>query len=116
MSTAASENGYFDNEVMKNIVDMAFDVNDQCAELCCEEHRSQFIRALINDAEVVWCVWPDEQDESAYHGTVIKGAGRAGLLETTAFLVANRRTADLARDTLGDGAPVVTHDMPGAIQ
>ncbi len=112
----ASENGYLDHEVMKNIVDMAFEVNDQCADMCCEEHRSQFIRALINDAEVAWCVWPDERDENAYHGTIIKGAGRTGLLETTAFLVNNRRTADLARDTLGDGAPVITHAAPGVIQ
>ncbi len=99
-------------EVMENIVNLAFDVHEAQMEMCCDEHRAQYVRELINNTAVVWCVWPDEQEENAYHGTVIKGADRTGLLETTALLVLNRSVADLARNTLGDGAPKVTHDPP----
>jgi hypothetical protein len=103
-------------KVRQRIVDLAFEANEVLGEMC-HEHRAQFTRDQMRDAEVAWCVWPDEREENTFHGMRVKGDHvPSGEQDTIALLVPDRRIAELVHATLGDGAPAVTHSAPEAIQ
>jgi hypothetical protein len=76
-----------------------------------QQHK--YVRRSIKAHEVVFVIW-EENDHIHYY--CIKGRNRLGRLKTTAFAVKGRADAiDMARD-LGDGAPHLAHEMPGAVQ
>ena len=82
----------------------------------CDEHPAQFMRGLFDNAEVVWCVWPDAEKDHTFHCAIVKGACRIGWQATTAFLVPNSNCAEIMRIGVGDGAQVITHGMPSVMQ
>ncbi len=109
-------NNWPTQEVLERAVEMAFEINEAMGGLRSGHERGMFVRKLFDDAELVWCVWRDEDEQDLFHFEIVKGANRSGPLATTAFLVPDGAVAEKMRAGLGDGAIAPTHTMPRAMQ
>ena len=80
---------------------------------CTERQQHKYVRRSIRDHEVVFVIWEEGENQHYYQ---IKGRGRLGRLSSTAFFVRGRADAIGMAAEMGDGAPHLAHEMPGAIQ
>jgi hypothetical protein len=102
-------------EILENVIDLAFRVSEELDQMT-EWDRAEFMCEHFRATPVIWAVWPDVQQESIFHCLIVKGPDLpGGSHETTAFLVSNQNAAEMMRDTLGDGAPAITHSMPAGV-
>jgi len=112
---SASRETFFPTDAnLRNAIDMAFQTNEACAGMC-DACKAEFIRDMCREADFVWAVYPDAEEEHLFHLLLIKGADRFGHVTGTAFMVPDRRIGELMHATLGDGVPAVTHEMPAGV-
>ena len=87
-------------------------INDKLGEFRSERRKRRFIREVFVGADVVFAVWQDPANPSSFAVKAVKGLGREGELNVTAFLVPNEHAADLMLNLRGDEMPVITHEAP----
>ena len=84
---------------MQKLIDLAWSVIEAC-EAMPEHHRDRFRLNLINQADIVWGVWPDKDSVGLFHFLCIKGDGQAGRLKTAAIPLNGLKAAEDLREYL----------------
>jgi hypothetical protein len=97
---------------LEQIVAWAMEINDKLGEFRNERRKTRFIREVFDGADVVFAVWQNPTDPGLFTCKIVKGLGREGELNVTAFLVPNEHSADLMLNLRGDGVSAITHEAP----
>jgi hypothetical protein len=84
----------FSKKLMEGILDLAYRTNEDLGRMSFDD-ACQTSREHVESCDVVFAVWPHEQEDDVFGVKCVKGAGIEGLGITGALLVESKEVADL---------------------